>query len=406
MAVAYVTLDTVNKRQKWFKTLVRTLERDSLFAKLEGKGTGQGTVVRESDDKAGHTFNVEAVGVVSGAPTGHDKALVDHTESLNFSGTTGYRASYAKAVASTKYEQADTPRAFKPEIVVALRKHWARVYDALCINAVSAYNVDLSTTRTTDQIAKVYNPSLAANMEGLAAILNLAGIGTSSCASNLNVNAFFAGEVADGGGPRTNPPADSYDAAKANPEAYAITEESIGWLYTYAWNRGVPPIDLNMNFMSRPPYILLLPSAAIDEFRFTASYRNSVISGDISSKEMWNGIMRMDSVHGVLLAPFDVIYPYSVAGVTYNTLLRTEVCDDSRWIVVEGILLGSQALATDSYDDFEIREANEDDFGRSPKIGYDIIKGTVGIQRVDTDVVTPQMYNNSVSFIFTMRKWS
>ena len=412
MAVAFVTLDTENQRVKWFKTMIRSLERDSRFATLEGKGAGGGTVIRESVEKAGHTFYVETVGVLSGAPIGFDTALVDNTTSLNFSAVTGYRASWAQAVAARRYTQADTVRAFRPETIGALRKHWARMYDALLVDQLSAYNTDLSTTRTTAQLAKIYDPSLSTNMTAFKLIANLANVGTADVASSDGVSMFYAGEDTEsGGGPRTRPPVNTWNAALANPEAFLIDERSIGYLYDYVWNRGIPPIDLESDFLGRPPYILMLPSAAISQLRLSSAYRNAVVAGDIRATEMWTGKMggaqNFDTLHGIVLMPFDNPYPFSVNGVTRNTLLRNEAADgDAPWTIYEALLLGAQAGGVDSYDDnFQIREANENDFERTPKIGYDIIKGAVKNGRVDTNTSTPVIYYNVASFCFASRKW-
>ena len=405
MANLYVTLDTENQRIKWFQAMIKSLERDSVFRKFEGTGTGGGTIVRESDQKAGNTFYVEAVGIADGAPLGYDSRMIDNTYSLNYSANTGYRASYAFPIAFRRFTQAGTPRQFKPEIIGALRKHWARVYDALCLSAVSAYPIDLSSSQTTTTLATVYNPSVAANLTALAAILNVQYIGHADVASSTGLNVWFAGE-AEGGGPRIKPPVSSYDDAKANPTAYLLREEDFANLYTYTWQRAVPPITLDMDFRSRPPYVLLLPSSAISEVRNTSAYKNFLQSGDVSAREMWSGKMNMDSIHGILLQPFDNPYPYAVNGITDNTLLRVSDSDDEKYLVVEAILLGAQSLGVDSYDDFQILVKDLDFPGREVGIGYDIIKGAVAIQRVNTNTTTPVRYNNTVSFVFTTRKWA
>ena len=405
MANYYVTLDTENQRVKWFKAMITNLEEDSRFARYEGSGVGNGTILRETDEKAGHTFYVEDVGVASGVPLGYDSRMIDTTVALNFSANTGYRAEYAFAMAARKFTQAGTPRQFKPSIIFALRKHFARIYDSIIVSALSAYPIDLSTSQTTATLLTVYNPSLAANITALAAILNVQYIGHADAASSAGLNVFFAGE-ADGGGPRTKPPINSYNDAKANPQNYLLREQDFANLRTYSRLRGVPSIDLTLEYDSDPPYILFLPSSAIDEVRATSAYKNFLQSGDISSREMWDGKMRVTSIHGIILQSFDNPYPFDVLGITDNTLLRVCDSDDGKYLIVEGLLVGAQAGAVDSYDDFQVMYKDLDFPGREPGIGYSVIKGAVAVQRVDTNTTTPVRYNNTVSFIFATRKWA
>lgn len=417
MSVSYVTLDTENKRKKWFQVLLQNLERPSRFAMMTGKGTGSGTIVRESNEKAGHTFYVEGVSVLTGAPIGYNTTLTDNTLSLNYSAETGYRGSLAQAVAMRKFDQAETPRGFKPEVIDKLRAYWARVYDALCINYVSAYQSLVSITTgadrmsapTTANLAYIYDPSATDNITGLAAVLNLASIGTASVASSAHVNAFFAGDdtrEGSGGGPRTSPPADSWTAAKADPESYLPRPADIANLHTYLMERGVPAVDFGTNPLDQPPYILLIPTPVLNALRASAEYKNAVVSGPASANEMWKGKWPFDMLYGIVLVPFDNPYPFTVAGITNNRLLRNVTCTNTAFVLYECIALGAQALATDSYDDFEVTQDSVTDFGRLFKVGFDIIKGAVGIRRYDTNTTTPQGYNNTCSFICTARKWA
>lgn len=406
MAVSYVDLGTANKRVKWFNNMIYNLEADSYFAKLTGKGKGDGVVVRESDQKAGNTFYVEGVGIVDGAPIGADYTLTSYTDSVAYGAVTGYRGSYAQAVAATKMEQSHTSHKFRPDCILGLRKHWGRTFDAICVDACSAYSYGPATAdqSTTAVVQRIANPTNASNITAFEAIVNLADIGNTNVASSKNVNVFFAGEdTANGGGARSRPAVSTWDDAVANPTAYLLDEASCAYAYTYFWNRGMPPIGFGMDWFSRPPYLWLTPSAAIDAMRQGSAYRNAVLSGDVSAGEMWTGKMRFESIHGLMIMPFDHRYPFSVTGVSNNTLLRTKNSTDGKYVIVESLVLGAQSLATDSYDEFEIRDANEDDFGRAPKVGYDIIKGAVAIER--TYSIT-QGYRNCGSFIFAMKKWA
>ena len=413
MAVQYVTLDTVNQRQKWFNIMLENIERPSRFAMMTGKGTGMGTIVREVSEKAGHTFYVEGVSVLTGAPIGYDTTLGNYTMSLNFSGGTGYRGAFAGAVAFRKWDQAETPRQFKPTVIPKLRMYWARIYDALGVNYASAYQAnDGGTDRmadpTTANIAYIYDGSLAANITGLAAILDVASIGTGAAASSLHVNAFFAGDDTNGGGgPRTNPPSGSWTAAVADPESYAARPSDVANLHTYLLQRGVPSIDFGTDVLKQPPFILFLPTPVLNMIRSTAEYRNAMLAGDMRSEEMWTGKWAFDTLYGMVLVPFDNPYPFSVAGVTNNTLLRNATAGaGSNWVVYECLAFGAQSLATDEYDDFEIMQDSVTDFDRLFKLGFDVIKGMKNIQRFDTDTSTPQGYNNTCSFICAARKWA
>lgn len=408
MAVSYVTLNSTSARIKWGKFLVHSAEQASRLAMLEGTGTGEGTVIRRSNDKGMDTFYVEAVGVVSGAPVGYDAALVDYTDSMSYASQPGYRASYAQAVSFRKYEQSRTDRKFNPEVIKGLGYHWARIKDAVLVNYASAHNVDISTDRTTATLATMYNSSVAANITALALILNLASIGTSSAASSKHVNVFFAGTGA-GGGPITNPAANTYDDVVADPEAHRLTPDTFFFLKDYLLARGVPPINLEFENGQAAMYIAYLPQAAITELRRNPQYLQMLQSGDVSSEEMWNGKMRMEMINGIIIRPFDNFYPYSVSGVTNGSLLRQKLCTNSEggtFYAVESLVFGAQSLAVSTYDDFEVTQANEDDFGRVVKLGYDIVYGATDIRRIDTNTSTPVTYKNTCSLVHAVRAWA
>jgi hypothetical protein len=386
---------------------VHSHEQVSTFAKFEG--TGERAVLVVSNDKNAGTFYVEAVSVISDAPVGVDSTLTSSTTSQNYYSVVGYRTSYAQAVLVRKFEQSLTDRDLFAEVVKGLGHYWARVYDALIANYGSAYSYPITSGALEANIAYVYNPSLAANITNLAAILNLASIGTSSAASSKEINAFFAG-TAEGGGPITNPAANSWDAIKANPSDYTLTVETFMYLRDYLLERGVPPVNLDFDGTPVPMYLAFIPTPAITRLKRDPEYIAARNSGNIGGMEMWKGGMRADMINGIAIIPWDNPYPYSVNGITGGTLARVAAADNSLpYYAVESLVFGGQAIAVSSYDDFVVKKANEDDFGRQPKIGFDIIKDAIDNRRIDTTDAadsTPTTYKNTCSLLHSMTKWN
>ncbi len=418
---SYPLLDSTALRTKWANMLVYWSKGESKFMKLEGNGRTKGNVTYVSKDVAAETFYVEAVGNVHGAPVPDIVDLGGAATYQIYKANTYKRCSMAMAVKMNKITKSRTPRDIVADATRGLSSHWALTYDKMMVAAASALNTwdgieddadKQTTTRTaavdaTTQAALGYalDPHDASNMSDLALILDQASIGTDNVSKGTHKNVWFAGAGADGG-PRTNPPASSWSDAIADPKSYLPTVASLQGLEEYMSSRGVPGLNVDAGGFTPEGYILYLPKEAIYQLRRDPDYTKAVYAGDVRAEEMWKNTMPFHMIGGIMLQPCN----WTGTDMTYNTPLRATISSDSKYLVVECLAFGAQAMAISAYDEFQILTDNDDDFGRSPKIGYDIIKGAGKIKRIKgsssgTSADTKQ-YNNVCSFICTVPMFS
>lgn len=418
---SYPLLDSSNLRSKWADMLVYWSKGESKFMKLEGSGRTKGNVVYVSKDLGAETFFVEAVGNVHGAPVPDIVDLGGAATYQIYKANSYRRCSMAMSVKMNKITKSRTPRDIVADATRGLASHWGLTYDKMMVSAASALNtwdgIDdtaLGTTPTytacaaTSQANLGYalDPHNSTNMTEFATIVDLASIGTDSvAATGKGKNVWFAGSGEDGG-PRTNPPASSWSAAITDPQSYLPTVASLQGLEEYMSSRGIPGLNVDAGGFTPEGYILYLPKEAIYQLRRDPDYTKAVYAGDVRAEEMWKNAMPFHMIGGIMLQPCN----WTGTDMTYNTPLRAIVSSDSKYLVVECLAFGAQAMAVSAYDDFQILTDNDDDFGRAPKIGYDIIKGAGKIKRLKGSSsgtsANSTMYDNVCSFICTVPLFS
>jgi hypothetical protein len=318
----------------------------------------------------------------------------------------GTRYPHAQAAAYQKYIQSMTPRDIAKHCVKELGMWWARQFDILAVHALSLGQNAVTATTTTPATYQAYFTGLGDTSTAgtFKYNVNQANIGTIALGSTLgDKNVFFAGDDPGTGGPRTTVAADTWATdMHNNPENFRIDVSSIGWLKEYALSRHLPPLNSdpdNTTSQEDPEFILFLPTIAIKELREDPTFRAAISGTQASVDDLQTGRMRM-MIDGIELRTIR----HNVGGLTANTALRAEASDDNKHNKYEGILVGRQAVAMSQYDnDFSVGPANEDDFGRTPKFGGDIIIGMQKTKRVYT-TSSDYVRENAASFCFTTRK--
>lgn len=407
-------LDSTSKRIKWFAFMDENPLNPSVMKKLEGKGNGLGTVIAVANNMVGNTFYAEAASIADGVVYGYNSTLAGSEVGQGFKSEAGYRSALRFAIKVEAIDETKTERDLVGSATDQLLPHWARTYDQMMVDALSVYSYAAATITgpaTTAQLVYLCNPSHATNIAALNAILNLSGIGTSSVSSATYTgkNVYFAG-CGGGTNPVTMPAVNTLNDALANPENYRIKTEDFAFMQDYAASRGMFQTYLangNADFSS---LIFLCPTPVLTELRQNdTKYQKTMVAGDISSAEMWSGKMRMDTIGGITIMPFNHNFPATVTGIKGGTVLRVQASSDDKWWVCECLLVGAQSGVVCNYKNgnAQIVRRTDTDYENFVGIGYRVVTGAQKRHRlVVPDDTTNYLYDNVCSVICTYRKWN
>lgn len=412
-ALGKAYLDSTSRRIKWFEWMDQHPQNVSVMSKLEGNGKGQGTVLNVSNNMVGNTFYSEAASILDGVVYGYDSTLAGNEVGQALKSEAGYRSLFRFAARVDEIDQSKTDRDLLADVKAKLLPHWARTKDQMIVDALSVYSYAAATLTgpaTTAQLVYIQNPSHATNIASLNAILNLAKIGTSGCASNLGANVFFCGYAPLTTEPITQPDANTLQDALDHPEAYLLKADNFAYLKDYGLARGMFPAYMKNGKADFSNLIFLAPTPVITELRQRDNaYRQAVISGDISSEEMWTGEMRLDTIHGITHMPFDHNFPDTVTGIKGGTALRVQASTNGRYWIAECLLVGAQSGVICNYrnGNAQIVRRTDTDYENFEGIAYKVITGAQKRHRLSVpDDTTNTMYNNVCSVICAYRKWN